>query len=279
MKIGVVQTKVKSGIEHVNENRVINGRMAETLFRQGAQIVVLPECANHQYMMSSRDEVTRFSEPLNGPSVRYWIELAQKHNGYVIAGMLEREGDDVFNTAVIAGPTGVVGHYRKIHLFDWEQNYLSPGNLGFPVFELEGMNARIGMLICYDLRFPEAVRSLMFMGADAILVPTTWTSIGKSVLWDAQGYCLANYTAIAHAYCNKLPMVCADRAGHEGDVQFLGASLIVDQNAMVIAGPCSGEEAACLLADIDLQASRSKQVGRMNNLVADRRPGFYKHLV
>src|SRR5690625_4738516 len=134
------------------------------------------------------------------------------------------------------------------------------------------------MLICYDVRFPEAVRTHMLNGCDLILVPTTWTSIGKSVLWDEKGYCYANYLAIAHSHSNRLAIACANRAGQEGDVTYLGASLILDSHAEVVAGPASKDRAATLIAEIDPKQSRDKSVGELSDLKDNRRPEFY-HLL
>jgi N-carbamoylputrescine amidase len=275
MKFGVVQSKNEPGIEKVSSNRKQNGRMIEDLFKSGADMIVLPECANHQYSMRNREEVLSFSEAISGESVSYWSEIASAYGGYIAGGILEREGDRIYNTAVLVGPNGYIGHYRKIHLFNWEKKHLSSGNLGFPVFSLKEVDVKVGMLICYDLRFPEAVRSLVLAGCDVLLVPTTWTSIGKSILWDENGYCLANYSAIAHTYSNKIAVVCADRVGYERDVRYLGSSLIIDPSSYVAAGPASQDDADILIADIDLKKSRNKRVGSENDLLDDRRPEYY----
>lgn len=275
MRLGVVQAKNKPGVEEVADNREQNINMVERLFKLGAEIVVLPECANHQYSMHTREEVKNFSETLNGKTIACWSELASLYGGYVTGGILEQDGDRIYNTAVLVGPKGYVGHYRKVHLFNWEKEYLLPGNLGFPVFHLSEIDVRVGMLICYDLRFPEAVRSMALAGCDVLLVPTTWTSIGKDILWDDNGYCLANYGVIGHTYSNRMAIVCADRAGCENDVRYLGSSLIVDAASHVTAGPASQYEADYLVADIDLSKSRNKRVGAKNDLLGDRRPELY----
>ncbi|WP_286886527.1 nitrilase-related carbon-nitrogen hydrolase [Aneurinibacillus sp. UBA3580] len=276
MKIGVVQACNVSGKDYIDTNRRTNGQAIEALFADGAKIIVLPECANHQYVMRSRDEADAFAEELDGPSVAYWQRLASVYGGYIAGGILEREGSTLYNTAVLVGPNGPVGHYRKVHLFDWEKEYLSPGNVGFQTFLIEKLKTTVSMLVCYDLRFPEAVRSVALGGCDVLLVPTTWTSIGKSVLWDERGYCLANYLAVAHTYSNRMAIVCADRAGKERDVRYMGASLIVDSMSRVVAGPASKYDADCLLADVDVSLSRDKRVGKRNDLLKDRRPEHYK---
>ncbi|MFC7392840.1 nitrilase-related carbon-nitrogen hydrolase [Scopulibacillus cellulosilyticus] len=275
MKFGIVQSKNLSGIESVYQNRKANREAIEDLFKKGAKVVVLPECSNSQYVMKNKNEVLTFSEPLKGESYNCWSELASFYNGYIVGGILERDNNDIYNTAILIGPDGYIGHYRKVHLFDWEKKYLSPGNFGFPVFSLPDLDIKVGMLICYDLRFPEAVRSIALAGCDVLLVPTTWTSIGKKILWDDRGFCLANYLAVAHSYSNRLAIVCADRAGHEHDVRYLGSSLIIDSGSIVAAGPASKNCADCLIADLEPEASRNKKVGSKNDLFRDRRPESY----
>ncbi len=276
MKVGVVQANNISGIEAVGANRRVNNQVIEALFKDGARIVVLPECSNHQYAMRSQEEAREYAEELDGPSVTHWQKLASMYGGYVAGGIIEHEGNDLYNTAVLVGPNGRIGHYRKVHLFDWEIDYLRPGNVGFQTFRIEELDIKVGMLVCYDLRFPEAVRSIALAGCDILLVPTTWTSIGKSVLWDERGYCLANYLAVAHTYSNRMAIACADRAGQEQGVQYMGASMIVDSMSRVVAGPASKCEADYLLADVDILLSRDKRVGSRNDLLKDRCPQHYK---
>ncbi|HLR70908.1 MAG TPA: nitrilase-related carbon-nitrogen hydrolase [Pseudogracilibacillus sp.] len=278
MKIGIVQPDNLIGYENVEHNRKINSEMICSLFDKGATIVVLPECADTQYQMTSKEEVRKFSETLTGPSVSHWIELAMSYRKYIAGGIIERDGDNFYNTAVLVGPDGMIGHYRKMHLFDWEREFLTEGDLGFPNFKIEELDITIGMLICYDLRFPEAVRTHMLNGCDLILVPTTWTSIGKSMLWDEKGYCHANYLAIAHSHSNRIAFACANRAGQEGDVTYLGASIILDSKAKVVAGPAKKEQANTLIGKIDPTESRNKQVGAISNLQFDRRPEYYNTL-
>lgn len=278
MKIGVVQPNNLAGYENVAKNRKKNGELIQSLFDKGASIVVLPECANTQYQMKSKEEVEQLSEALDGPSVSHWLQLAAMNGKYIAGGIIEQDGKDFYNTAVLVGPNGYVGHYRKMHLFDWERNLLTEGNLGFPTFHLEEFDMKAGILICYDLRFPEAVRTLMLDGCDLILVPTTWTSIGKTMLWDEKGYCHANYLAIAHSHSNRIAFACANRAGQEGDVKYLGTSMILSSNAQVVAGPASKDEADTIIGEIDPKLSRNKQIGSTSNLLFDRRPEFYGRL-
>ncbi|MFT9846872.1 nitrilase-related carbon-nitrogen hydrolase [Aneurinibacillus sp. REN35] len=275
MRIGVVQTNNAPGMAAVDANRRSNDQAIEALFNDGAQIIVLPECSNHQYVMHSQEDVRMYAETLDGPSVGRWHALASAHGGYIVGGIIERDEGVFYNTAVLVGPDGPIGHYRKVHRFNWEKEFLSAGNIGFPIFHIGELDINVGMLICYDLRFPEAVRSMALAQCDLLLVPTTWTSIGKAVLWDEQGYCLANYLALAHTYSNRMAIACADRAGKEGDVRYMGASIIVDSMSRVAAGPAAKYDADRLLADVDVSLSKDKRVGTHNDLLRDRCPQHY----
>lgn len=275
MKVGIVQPEIQIGVSAVNSNRKQISSMASKLFGQGASLVVLPECASYQYFPDSREMLLDLAEPLRGPTVQAWSELGATYNGYIVGGILEQDEDGVYNTAVLVGPDGLIGRYRKLHRFGWEREWLLAGN-ELPVFDLSNLGIRAGMLICYDLRFSEAVQALALSGIDLLAVPTTWTSIGKRILWDQYGYCPQNHLVIGYAYAYQLAIVCADRVGQEGKVTFLGASLAVQPGGEVAAGPLRGSEAGIALADLDVESSRNKRIGSAGDLVRDRRPECYR---
>lgn len=274
MKVGIVQPEVQTGITAVSRNRDQSCQAVGDLFAAGASLVVLPECANYQYFPASQEMLLALAEPLNGPSVQRWSELASSHGGYIAGGILERSDDGIHNSAVLVGPHGLVGCYRKLHRFGWERDWLLAGN-ELPVFDLPDLNIRVGMLICYDLRFTEAVARLALSGIDLLVVPTTWTSIGKRVLWDACGYCPQDHLAIGLAYAHHIAVVCADRVGQEETVTFLGASIAVQPGGEVAVGPLDGHKAASVIADLDVASARDKRVSTAGDLLRDRRPECY----
>ncbi len=243
----------------------------------GADLIVLPEMANSGYVVHSSDEARSLAErPEDSPAIASWQQLAQEYSAYVVAGFGEKVSDtELYNSALVLGPSGLLGTYRKTHLFYEEKLYYRPGDLGFPVFELPF--GRIGILICYDLRFPEASRILALKGADVICVPTNWVSMmTPDRLWDAQGYCQANYVALANAAMNQVFMACADRVGEERGVQFLGCSLIIDPAGTPLAGPASKDGEEVLVAEMNLSsARRAKHRNDLNHTWLDRRTDLY----
>lgn len=275
MKVGIAQLAIDPLPERVKDNRRQAAAVIGRLFDAGADLVLLPELSHLGYFPPSPQVMATLSEDLGGESVTLWHDLARQYQGYIVGGMLERGADGIYNAAVLVGPGGIVATYRKVHLFDWEKTWLLPGNRWVTAY-LKDLDVTVGLLICYDLRFPEAVRRLAMMGADVVLVPTTWTSVGKPLLWDVQGYCLQNHVAIAHAYCHRLAMVCADRVGSENGITFLGASIAVEPSGMVAAGPLPGTSPAEKVVAVDEKAAREKGVGRFNHLIDDRRVELYR---
>jgi N-carbamoylputrescine amidase len=183
--------------------------VAEAAFASGAQIVLLPELVVPGYG-TVPDRMQPLAEPLDGPTVRGWTELARRHHGYVAGGLCERSGEDVFNTAVIVGPAGIVLHYRKLHLFAREAQVFTPGDLGLPVVDTPF--GRLGVCICYDLRFVETVRILALRGAEIVLVPTAWVPGFDAGMWDEQGVALQAQSAIVQANLSGIELDAVVRA-------------------------------------------------------------------
>jgi predicted amidohydrolase len=259
VKIGIVQLDVRpeASLQHTHEcQRVMVGR----LFADKANLVVLPECASHQYGFNSRREVQAVAEPLDGVTVRVWTEWARQGQGYIVGGLLEQASDGLYNTAVLVGPSGLLGSYRKMHRFGWEREWLGAGRQLY-VWHIHSLRAKVGPLICYDLRFEYTVSALAAAGVDVLVVPTTWTSIGKSVLWDQVGYAPQNHLALGHAYAHRLVVACADRVGTEGSVTYLGCSLVAGPDGEVLLGPFTQTDAQSGLVSVDLERARHKRLG------------------
>src|SRR5437588_9864215 len=136
----------------------------------GAQLLVLPECAIPGYMFESADEALPYAEEIPGPSTQALVDACHRLDVYAVCGLLERDGDVLHNAAVLVGPDGLIGGYRKTHLpFLGVDRFVVPGE-ELPVYETP--LGRIGLEICYDLRFPEVTRTLALKGADIVAPPT-----------------------------------------------------------------------------------------------------------
>ncbi|MBI3076082.1 MAG: hydratase [Deltaproteobacteria bacterium] len=249
---------------------------------QGAELVILPELCSSGYAFQSAREVAGLAEPVpDGPTVRQWQQAASDLHVHVIAGLPERQGPACFNAAVVLGPDGHVGTYRKTHLYRHEKLYFEPGDLGFPVFRLAG--ARVGVLICYDLRFVEAARLLMLQGADLVAVPTNWVPGFDRKPGEpppAPGSTMHTRVVQVLANLHQLFMACADRTGEERGVRFIGESLIVGPGGELLAGPAGMTEEAVLVSRLDLvQARVGKIKNELDDTVRERRTDLYDEML
>ncbi|MGE8656454.1 MAG: nitrilase family protein [Achromobacter sp.] len=272
--VASVQTAPVMGDVAANVARSIE--LVEQAAAQGARLVVLPELANTGYMFASRAEAHALAEAVpDGPSSRAWIALAQRLGIYLVAGIAERSGGKLYNAAVIAGPDGYLGTYRKLHLWGDENLFFEPGDLGLPVFHTE--LGTLGVAICYDGWFPEVYRLLALRGADIVAVPTNWVPMPGQT---PDGPAMAHALAIAGAHSNGLTLVCADRVGVERGQPFVGRSLIVGSQGWTRAGPASHDREEVLLAPVDVMASRrARQLNDFNHVLRDRRRDLYDELL
>lgn len=271
-RIAVCQYEPRVGDAEGNRAQAV--RWARAAAEDGVDLCVLPELASSGYTFASVEEAQAGAEhPDDGPTVRALVEVARESGMHIVCGIDERDGDCRHNSAVLLGPGGRLATYRKLHLFFDEQRWFVPGE-ELPVVELPW--GRVGMIICYDLWFPEAVRALALAGADVVAVPTNWVSSFKRTVYDDRGYCQGDYVAMATAAQNGVVMACADRIGEERGLRFLGASIIVGADGWPVAGPASADSEAMLVADVDLgSVARARQRTPRNDLLGDRRPAAY----
>lgn len=260
MRVGFYQFapefgRVERNLEHV----------AKGLQDVQADLIVLPELGNSGYLFLSREEVEAAAEPIPGPSTDFLHQLARKRNLYLVLGLPERDGDDLFNSAALVGPQGLVGVYRKVHLFYEEKLYFAPGNRGFPIFKIQGVN--VGVLICFDHLFPEAARSLALQGAQLICHPSNLVLPTKAQL---STRVRAMENRVYWAMCNRFGT--EDRG--EKKLTYTGESQIADPDGgLLCQAPKEGERLG--IAEIDPNAALDKRVTRLNDLLADRRPETY----
>lgn len=238
----------------------------------GASVVVLPELCNTGYAFESRAEAFSLAECIpSGETVQAWLAAAKRLNVHVVAGIAEREGSRLYNAAVVAGPQGFLGTYRKLHLWNEEHLFFEAGDLGLPVFHTE--IGRLGVVICYDGWFPEVYRLLAMKGVDIVCMPTNWVPMPAQ---DPQRPAMANVLAMANAHCNGLNIVCADRIGVERGDSFIGQSLIVGADGWPLAGPASADCEEIIYARINLASSRrARHMNAFNDALRDRRDDVY----
>ncbi|MGQ4599811.1 nitrilase-related carbon-nitrogen hydrolase [Nocardia sp. R6R-6] len=215
-----------------------------------ADLVILPEMSNTGYVLDGSllgpvaEPVTPRSETVAG-----WCDAAARHGITVVGGLAERDGDQLYNSAVVIGPDGVVRQtYRKLHLFAGETEVFAPGDRGLEVVEVNGL--RIGILICYDLRFPEATRILAVAGADIIAVPTAWVGgFDRTTEPDADIGQVRTVRVMANL--NSTPIACAGQVGATGPFSFLGSSLVVDPFGVDVEPPAGRTQSGVRVVDLD----------------------------
>lgn len=239
----------------------------------GADLAVAPEAAVTGYAFASASEAMPVARRATASAADRLAEVAARHRISIICGSIEAEGDELYNAAMLLTADGRRFVYRKTHLpFLGVDRFVTPGE--DPPFVVDLGSVRVGILICYDLRFPEAARICALDGADLIALPTNWP---EGVEFHPQLF------APARAAENHCYLVAADRVGTERGVTFIGRSLVVDFNGTPLAQAGTTDEET-LLADIDPEAARTTHVRRRPgehewDTIADRRPGLYERLL
>lgn len=271
MKVAAVQMDIQLGL--VAENREAMIRQLNAAAEAGATLIVFPECALTGYCFDSLDEARRCAEAVPGDSVRHMIAACTAQRVYAVWGMLETFGEKLFNVTVLAGPQGLIGVYRKIHLpYLGVDRFTAFGDRTYAVNLVDDL--RIGMSICYDAAFPEAARTLALQGADLIVLPTNWPPGAEQ---------MAEYTVNTRAMENNVYFLAVNRVGEERGFRFIGNSRICDPSGRTLA-QANGTSETTLYADIDPERARNKRIVRVPgkhiiDRMADRRPEMYESLV
>jgi predicted amidohydrolase len=251
-------------------NRTLSERVIRSAALQGAHVVVLPELVQSGYVFADRSEALSLSETADGPALTLWKALAKELNIIVVGGFCERlDGNELANSAAMIDAQGLRAVYRKAHLWDAEKDIFSPGNDAPPV--IDTVHGRIGMLICYDLEFPEWVRLPALAGADLLCAPVNWPD-GPRPPTERPAEVVR---VQANASINRMFIAACDRHGHERGVGWVQGSVIVDADGYPLAGPAEQGGEQMLLATLNLAEARNKRISARNDLHLDRRQGLY----
>lgn len=226
---------------------------------QGARLLVTPEAFTSGYNVPG---VAEAAQPADGPWRAAVAAIAEETGLAILYGFPERDGDRVHNSAQLVDRDGrVLAGHRKAHLYgEVDTRTFTPGDGGFGVVDLDGV--AVGVLICYDVEFPEAVRALALAGADLVAVPTALMRPYEVV---------ARTVVPARAYENQVYVAYANRCGSEDALTYCGESCVVGPDGADLARAGSGEE--LLLADIDLARLATSRAA--NTHLGDRRPELY----
>ena len=238
----------------------------------GVDLAVFPECALSGYGFGSREEGLAVAQTVPGPATEAVAAACAEHDTIVVFGLLERDGDRLYNSAAVVGPGGVLGVYRKTHRpFLGVDRFVDPGDRGYPVFDTPA--GRLGVLICYDLSFPEAARSLKLDGAQVLCVPTNWPEA-------AEVSCV--HSPPVRAQENHLHLVVCDRVGSEAGFTFRGESRVVDCSGRTL--DALGREPGVARAALDPGRSDENRIVHVAgeyelDRLGHRRPDTYGRLV
>jgi 5-aminopentanamidase len=232
----------------------------------GAAILLCPECWLCGYNIGAA--VSTLAEPHDGPSAQRIAAIARRNQLAIAYGYAERDAASghIFNAVQVIGPDGLaLSHYRKTHLFgpDERRAYM-PGNRLEAPFSLHGFN--IGLLICYDIEFPECVRSLALMGADLVLIPTALTDDYSAV---------PDFIVPARSVENQIYVAYCNHAGIENGMRFLGGSCITGMDGKAVAK--AGFDEALLVAEISKQTQ--EEAAATYPYRSERRPELYGAIV
>jgi predicted amidohydrolase len=262
-RAAAVQTLARLG--DYDHNIELATKYVEDAVRQGAELIVFPECMDTGYLFDSVEHCRALAETMtDGPFVKALAALSKKYSIYVASGVTEwdPEKEKIFNSGVMFGRNGeLVAHYHKQFLATHDQNWFSFGERGCPVVDTD--LGRIGLLICFDGRIPEIFRSMTMQGAEVIVDMANFFSMDQADMWGP-----------ARSFENGVWLVAATKAGYERSIYYPGGSMIVDPKGRVMS-KVSYDTHGLAVCDIDLDAAADKSIYAANDKIADRRPETY----
>ena len=241
----------------------------ESAANDGAQIVVLPELASSGYVFADRDELSSLAETRDGAAITEWANLAGAFGLTIVGGFPEAAGDAIYNSAALVDSSGLRAVYRKAHLWDTENRVFDRGD-DLPIV-VDTEHGRVGVMICYDVEFPEWVRAVALSGADLLCAPVNWPLLPRP-----EGERPTEMVrALAGAGMNRMAMAVCDRTGVERGVDWIGGSVIIDADGYPLA-VAEFRTAGVVIADVDLAESRIKRFNANNDALGDRRTDLYR---
>jgi len=262
IKLSLVQFEPLPGKNDINKEKLFHYAS-----KVEADIIVFPELCTTGYFFQSREESTKNAENFSGRTVSDIQKLSAEQDKVIIFGFAESWNDKIYNSAAIIFPEKELSRvYRKTHLFYKERFCFDPGDTGFFVIEESRRDIRLGTMICYDWRFPEAARSLGLLGADLIVCPSNLvTHVWHKVM-------------PARALENKCYLAVANRIGKEErngeEVAFNGDSGIWSYNGDLIT-KAGGSDETVISTIIHPENTRNKSFNEYNDIFGDRRPDMY----
>ena len=267
MKTGYLQFKPEFGNPDKNISRI-----KEMVSDKDFDLLVLPELANSGYLFIDKSELNDLAEDVEtGKFCSALKEICRSKNAHIVSGLCERSGDRFYNSSILVRPDGKISVYRKIHLFDEEKLWFTPGYSSPEVYEISGENfqkVKIGMMICFDWFFPETARTLALKGAQIICHPSNLV----------MAYCQT--AMFTRALENRVFTITANRIGYDvrenKELFFTGESVIVSPKGEYLCRGSKDKEEICI-TEIDPDIALNKNLNDRNNIFTDRKKEFYNH--
>jgi predicted amidohydrolase len=266
LTVAVVQFNPRLGAKDENLHR-----MEALTSGTRADVIVFPELCTTGYFFTSREEVADVAEEASGATAAFFHAMAKRHRAVVVAGFAEADRGRLFNSCLVAVPEIERPFvYRKTHLFYKERQCFDAGDTGFFVVPDARRDVRIGPMVCYDWRFPEAARVLTLLGADLIVCPANLVTEAWHLVMPAR------------AIENKVYLAVANRVGTESrdgeELVFKGRSVIYDWNGTPLQ-QAGAQGDTVVTADIQPAETRDKSFNPINDVLRDRRPEHYGPIV
>lgn len=262
MKLAISQFSPKFGDKKFNLDFI-----SEKANSLEADIIVFPELCTTGYDFVDKNELSNLAEEFAGESVSLMQNIASNKNKIICFGFAEKSGDNYYNSAAILFPDESYSNvYRKTHLFFRERFFFNETDKGFFVVDYKPLDIKVGIMICYDWRFPEATRTLALKGADLVLCPSNLVTN----VW--------LISTPSRALENKVYLAVANRIGTENrngnELYFNGKSSIYGYNGALLS---TAEESSQedIFAEIQPEKTRNKSFNEFNDIFTDRRPQFY----
>ena len=262
MRTALLQSSGRPG--SVEGNLKVLDEAAARAAAAGAALLAAPEMFLTGYAIG--DDIGRLAEAADGDGADAVAEIASRHGLAIAYGYPERSGDAVYNSAQLISADGArLADYRKTHLFGcFERDHFTPGEQ--PVVQAELGGLRVGLMICYDVEFPENVRAHALAGTDLLVVPTAQMHPFQFV---------AESLVPVRAWENQMYVAYVNRVGQEGEFDFVGLSVLAGPDGVARARAGRAEE--LVFADADLAFLAASRAA--NPYLTDRRPGLYGSLV
>jgi len=260
MKVGYVQNSTFFGKKEKNFDQV--GKLIGDV---QADVLVLPELFATGYAFASKKEIKKLAETNNGETAAFLKEISAKTGAVIVAGFIEKDNGTYYNSSILVHKNKVIDTYRKIHLFNKEKLWFSPGNKRLSVHNVNGI--KIGMMICFDWIFPEVSRTLALNGTQIIAHPA------NLVLSHCQKAMLTRCIE------NRVFSVTANRIGNEkrgeDDFVFTGRSQITSFDGKILSSAPENKTFIDVV-EIDASEANNKMITEYNDVLGDRRKEFYE---